>query len=381
MIHSAEFIPPLIGGFLDQTREYAVICTDPEGAVVAWRGAAELIFGYSQEEALGMSLSRLFTREDQARGLDRHELEVARSNARSEDDRWHVRKDGTRIWVTGSIDAIRDPGGELLGFVKVMRDRTDLRTQQEAADKQLAACLAGRDRTRAFLRTLGHELRNTLAPLQSAGHIVQRTNQDPRAAKAVEIMFGQLDALRRLADDLMDASRFDTGKIRMELQPGDLAAVVRDASLGFQEAAAHKGVKLQALLPPGPLPVALDVQRFQQVLLNLFGNALKYTPAGGSIWAKATLEDGEVVLRIEDTGIGIDAQTLPRIFELFTREAGAADLEPGGLGIGLAVVREIVELHGGSVQARSAGRGKGAEFTVRLPAAVPHPNRQASITP
>jgi signal transduction histidine kinase len=131
-------------------------------------------------------------------------------------------------------------------------------------------------------------------------------------------------------------------------------------------------VNLECVLPMGSLDVMLDASRFPRAVLNLLGNAIKYTPAGGTVWVKATQEGREVLFAVEDTGIGIAPEVLPRIFDLFTQESQAADMVPGGLGIGLTVVKELVELHGGNVQARSAGAGKGAEFTVRLPAADQH---------
>jgi signal transduction histidine kinase len=133
-------------------------------------------------------------------------------------------------------------------------------------------------------------------------------------------------------------------------------------------AASLKQLKLETILPDAPLFVNIDEARFQQVVLNLLGNAIKYTPEGGDIWVKATQDRNEVLVKVEDTGIGISAEMVSRIFELFTQAPVATDMVPGGLGVGLAVVRQLVELHGGSVQARSAGVGKGSEFTVRIPA-------------
>ncbi|CAA9419681.1 MAG: Two-component system sensor histidine kinase [uncultured Ramlibacter sp.] len=357
----------LIEGFLVQTKEYALLCIDPDGTISAWLGAAEEIFGYREDEVVGTPASRLFTPEDRAKGFDVHELEVARRNSRSEDDRWHVRKDGTRIWVTGSVEAIRDSRNQVIGFLKVARDRTDLRAYVDSLENQAQASRAALGRTRAFLRTLGHEMRNPMAPLQSAALILQKTSTDPRGQKATEILLNQIGTLRRLADDLMDASRLDSGQVRLELKTVDLRDMLKQACAGYQAAAREKGVDLQALLPSGALQVQIDPDRFQQVVANLLSNAIKYTPAGGSAWIKATEEGGYVVVRVEDNGLGIRPDLLPKLFDLFTRGDSARDVEPEGLGVGLAVVREITELHGGTVQARSPGPGKGSEFTVRLP--------------
>jgi PAS domain S-box-containing protein len=354
---------------LQQTREYAVVVLDPQGLIADWLGAAERVFGYARSEIVGSPVSRLFTPEDTQRGFDRQELAIARGAGRAIDDRWHLRKDGSAVWVTGTVDAIRDEAGELLGFVKIARDRSDLRTQIDSLANELAACKAHTERTQAFLRTLGHELRNPLAPLQMSAQIIARLSDAPQVHHALETIEAQVGALRRLADDLMEVTRMEAGQVELRWAALDLRELVRQAAAGFEPLAAGQRLALVVMQPDVPMPVRVDAERMQQVLLNLLSNALKYTPAGGRIWVQTTQEGHEVVLRVEDTGMGIAPEVLPRIFELFTREAAAVERDPGGLGIGLAMVRQIVSLHGGSVQARSAGRGEGTAFTVRLPAA------------
>jgi signal transduction histidine kinase len=195
----------------------------------------------------------------------------------------------------------------------------------------------------------------------------------------VGIIQSQVGALKRLAEDLMEVSRLEGGKVGLALAPVDLREVALRTVTALQPQARGKGVALECILPAGSLPVRLDEDRFQQVMLNLVGNAIKYTPAGGSVWLKPTQEGDEVLLRVEDTGIGIEPAMLPRIFDLFSREQAAQQVDPGGLGIGLAVVREVVQLHGGSVQARSGGPGKGSEFTVRLPLDAEEPPAPAQL--
>jgi PAS domain S-box-containing protein len=354
--------------FTEQAKEHAIICMDPQGVVVAWLGAAEEILGYSAADAIGKDLAQIFTPEDQAKGFDKYELEVAAVDSRSEDDRWHVRKDGTRIWASGTVNAIRDRDGTLLGFVKIMRDRTDVQTRMETLEAQAAALRDSRERTHMFLRTLGHELRNPLGPVSNAAQIIDRLNTDPLIAGALQIISRQVAVLTRLTDDLMDISRLERGKLELSLRRSDLHSLLRDAAQSVGKAAAAKNLRLETILPEAPLFVNIDEDRFQQVVLNLLGNSIKYTPDGGSIWVKTAQEGNEIVVKVQDTGIGIAPDMVPRIFELFTQAPVATDMVPGGLGVGLAVVRQIIELHGGSVQARSAGVGKGSEFTVRIPA-------------
>ena len=367
-MHSDPATDSALLDFLRHGREYAVILLDAQARVVQWLGAAQELLGYAADEIVGAGAAAIFTSEDRHQGLDELELAIARERGRSEDDRWHVRKDGTRIWVTGSVHALRDAGGAVTGYVKLLRDRTDLRMHVEKLESRLAACEAAAARTRAFLRTLGHEIRNPLAPLQNAAAIIERTNDNPRAGKAVEIMRGQIQVLTRLAGDLMEVSRLDAGQVKLDRARHDLRKLLRDAYDGIRQTAQDKGLQLVLMVPKAPLWVDVDVPRFQQAASNLIGNAIKYTPAGGKVWIKGTREGGQVLMRVEDTGFGISPELLPRLFELFARGESAVESAPSGMGVGLSVVRELVELHGGSVEARSSGPGKGSEFTIRLPA-------------
>lgn len=358
----------LIEGFLAQTREYTFLCIDPDGIITAWLGAAEEMFGYREDEIVGKPSALLFTPEDSAKGFHKNELAIAAKDTRAEDDRWHVRKDGTRIWISGTVQAVHDSTGRVVGFVKLMRDRTDLRAHVNNVENELTARNAALERTHAFLSKLGHEIRNPLAPLRTAAEIIKKTHTDERTIKALQIVLDQVDALTRMADDLMEAARLASHTVSLNLQVVDLRDVVQDACRGFGPIAESSGIDLQAFLPEGNLPVQLDKPRFQQAISNLLSNAIKYTKPGGHIWIKPTQEGRQVVVRIEDTGIGIAPDMLPRLFELFSRANAAREVAPSGMGIGLAVVREVVELHGGTVQARSPGVGKGSEFTIRLPA-------------
>jgi PAS domain S-box-containing protein len=368
MEEAPDATPELLLQFLDQTLEYAVVVLDPQGTVTGWLGAAERVFGYRREEIVGSPVGRLFTADDAAKGFDRQELAIALATGRSTDDRWHLRSDGTAVWVTGAVEAVRTRGGELAGFVKIARDRTDLRAQLDSLSNEIVGAQAQVRHTKAFLRTLGHELRNPLAPLQMAAQIIRRADDRAMIERSVDTILGQTATIARLADDLMEATRLDSGHARLHMHPLDLRLLVQQASDSFQALAAERRLSLDVVQPDSPLVVNADGPRLQQVLLNLVSNALKYTPAGGRVWLKTTQEGSDVVLRIEDTGIGIPPEMLPWIFDLFTREATAVDTDPQGLGIGLAMVRQIVSLHGGSAQARSPGRGRGTEFTVRLPA-------------
>lgn len=354
----------LLGRFTANSRDHAFICMDPRGTVVTWNEGAARVFGYAPQEAIGRNLAFLFTDDDLARGQHRYELLLAARDTRSEDDRWHLRKDGMRIWVTGTVEAIRDGAGGLLGFVKVARDRTDLRAQVERYEQ-------ASEHSRSFFRTLGHELGNALFPLNNVAALIRRSPAGGHLTAALALLDNQVAVLAGLADDLANVERLERGTLALKPVCADLREAVANGVRAVEETARERQVRLEAFPPEAPIEVEIDPPRFQQVMLNLLGNAVKYTPPGGTVYVKITQEGHEALVRVEDTGIGIAPDMLPRIFELFTRATAAAEMEPSGLGVGLNIVKQIVELHGGTVQARSAGSGQGAEFTVRLPALPP----------
>ena len=362
-------VPALIAGWLRQSRDLAVICLDAHGIVTAWLGGAPTVLGFTEEDACGKHIALIFTPEDRRSGYPDYELKVAAEDSYSEDSRWHVRKDGARIWVTGSVSAVRSAQGAVEGFVKVLRDTTDQRTQTERFEHEVSELDEVRKQTRVFLRTLGHEIRNPLAVLTNSAAILGRVVTEGPGTKAVKQLNVQLEALRKLADDLMDLNRLELGKVALEKSAIDLREVLENVAQGMQQAAAKKSITLECILPPTPLMAEADAARVQQVAVNLIDNAIKYTHEGGSIWVKASVEGNEVVCRVQDTGIGIFPPVLPKLFELFTQADEGQPMRSGGIGVGLALVRQLVELHGGTVQAKSPGLGKGSEFMFRLPVA------------
>jgi two-component system CheB/CheR fusion protein len=344
---------------LEQNRDHAIILLDPAG-VVGWLPGAEAVFGYAADEMIGRPISVLFTPEDRDRGAHEHELAVARGDGRAEDDRWQVRKDGTRIWAGGVLIPLRDPAGEVVGFGKVLRDRTDVKAQIDALANAA-------ERHKLSLGTLAHELRNPLAPITSAVELIRLTPGTEAVVGPLARIERQVEAIRRLVDDMMEATRAGVGKIKLHLKTVHLEDVLNGAAEACRPLAEKRRQDFKVLLLPGPTVVEADPDRLHQVAMNLLTNAIKYTPEGGGVWLKATVEGDDAVFRVEDNGVGIAPEMLPRIFDLFTQEPESADQAEGGLGLGLSVVKELVALHGGTVQVRSEGRGKGSEFAVRLP--------------
>ena len=353
-----------IQNLLEQTRDNAVILTDVSGHVVDWLGAAEHVFGYTAEEAIGRPISFIFTPEDRDAGLDRQEIEQARTTGRSENDRWHQRRGGVHFWGSGILEPIHDAGGRLLGFCKVLRDRTDVRTQLDAQRNCIDAHVDEQARRTQFMLRLGHELRNPLGSIRNAAYLIQRLGSEA-VARPCEVLNRQVDVLVRLLDDLAEATRADAHIARILPQTVILQEAVQLAATGMQAAMAAKRQHLSVVLPGVPIAFEADPSRLQQMLLNLLGNACKFTPEEGHVSIGATVEDRMVVIHVEDDGVGIADDVLPHIFELFTRAASTASTQDGP-GVGLAVVKELATLHGGGIEARS-GAQRGSVFTLRLP--------------
>jgi signal transduction histidine kinase len=245
--------------------------------------------------------------------------------------------------------------------------RRRLWNELEATNLQLKAANEQKDR---FLAMLSHELRNPLAPIFTAVQLLEFSEgADPRLRRAREIIARQVHHQARLIEDLLDLSRITHGQISLRREVHDLKELVAGAMEDCGPALAEKGHQLHLSFPEEPLPTEADPVRLEQVVTNLLINAIRYTDPGGTLWLSAARESDQAVIRVRDTGIGISAELLPRIFDLFTQGDTARDRPQGGLGIGLALVKTLVELHGGTITAASAGLGAGSEFVVRLPLA------------
>jgi two-component system CheB/CheR fusion protein len=353
---------------LEQGEDYALFLMAPDATVTDWLAGAEHVFGFQAHEMVGGKATHLFNADDIERGAEKHEFEVAASAGRAEDDRWHVRKDGTQFWGSGVLFALRDKSDNLVAFAKIVRNRTDVKTQTEALENQVRALSKAHEQKNIFLGLLAHELRNPLGALGNAVELIRRSGPlDPMGHSALQVIDRQAAALRRLTDDLMDTTRIGAGKMDLQPQTIDLKDVAHAAAASSRPLAQARHQEFQEIHIEGPVPVNGDALRLQQVFANLLDNAIKYTPEKGKIVFNVTTEGGDAIARVEDTGIGMSADILPKVFELFTQEESSRKVAQGGLGLGLSLVRQLVELHGGTVQARSDGRDKGSVFTVRLP--------------
>ena len=469
---------------IEDVKDYAIFMTDQDGRVISWNLGAERILGYGEAEVLGQTSSRFFTPEDREKGEDQKELATAAEEGRAEDERWHLRRDGTRFWANGVVTPVRDDAGVLLGFTKVMRDMTERKRLEEerdrfftlsmdmlcivgldgylrrinpafektfgyTADELMAAPIfdfvhpedcpvlkaeyvklstgepttylenrgrckdgsykwlgwtyfpvpeeglaygVGREVTRRrqmeevlkvraeeleqanrlkdeFLATLSHELRTPLTSILGWSRLLRakQFKDESEREHAVEIIERNAEAQAKLIEDLLDVSRIITGKLRLETEPVAPAAVIETALNALRPAAEAKNIRLDSVIDSKAGPVIADPSRLQQIVTNLLSNAIKFTPEGGRVEVQLMRVDSHNRITIRDTGIGIRPEVLPYIFERFRQADSTSTRAHSGLGLGLAIVRYLVERHGGAVHAESQGEGQGAVFTVDLP--------------
>lgn len=355
---------------VSSVREYAIFLLDRHGHVSSWNPGAERIFGYTEGEIVEQHFSCLFPPEDVARGKPELELERALRYGSTTDEGWRTRKDGSRFWADVVLTVLRERDGSVRGFAKITRDLSER--------KQIEALEESNRHTNEFLAMLSHELRNPLAPLRNAADILRSSGlQTEKLQWARDVIDRQVTQLARLVDDLLDVSRITRGRIVILKELVDLEAVIASAAESVRPLIDAKGQSFEISPFTETLQVEGDFARLVQVVTNLLNNASKYTPRGGRISLNTLRNGHEAQIHVRDNGSGIAPDLLPRIFELFAQGQRTLDRSDGGLGIGLTLVRQIVSLHGGVVQALSAGCGQGSEFIVRLPLATARPGQHA----
>ncbi|HKQ29452.1 MAG TPA: PAS domain S-box protein [Burkholderiales bacterium] len=354
---------------VEGVKDYAIYLLDPEGRIASWNAGAERIKGYQSQEIIGKHFSTFYPDEAISKKWPEQELAMAREHGRFEDEGLRVRKDGSTFWANVTVTPLYDRQGLLVGYAKVTRDLTD-RKRVEALEK-------AERQTNEFLAMLAHELRNPLAPISNALHLLTRKPPaDPTEQWVREVLQRQTGQMTRLVDDLLDVSRITRSAILLRKDMVDLRTVVRtavDASMQWLQA---RGQHLSLDVPQDqPLLVVGDEARLSQVIQNLLHNAAKYTPEGGRVTVIARREEQEAVLIVKDTGIGMEADLLQSAFQLFKQGQQALNRPQGGLGVGLTLVQRLVLLHGGKVEARSAGPDQGSELIIRLPVADAKPGQ------
>jgi hypothetical protein len=371
-----------LGGESDQlfrllvanVRDYAIFVLDPTGRVATWNIGAERIKRYRADEIIGRHFSVFYPDDDVRSGKCEMELEVAAREGRFEDEGWRLRSDGTQFWANVVITAMRDDAGTLVGYAKVTRDLTERKRTEDERAARLAAEQANLAKDE-FFAVLGHELRNPLAPIVTALQLIKLRGDAP-SPREVRVLERQVQQLMHLVDDLLDVSRIARGKLELKQQVIDLRGPIGRAIEIASPLVEHKGHHLEIKAPPHAVLVHGDEARLTQVFANLLTNAAKYTDPGGHIQLRVWQAGAEAVIEVHDDGIGIDKDFLPRLFDPFAQGAQNGERGAGGLGLGLGLVRSLVELHGGQVEAHSPGARQGSTFTVRLPAVSQPPSHE-----
>jgi len=360
-----------------ESSDDAIISKDLRGTIMSWNAGAERVFGYTADEAVGRPITMLLP-------PDRLQEEatiigtLVRGERIDHFETERMTKDGRRIAISLSVSPIKDESGQVIGGAKIARDISLRRELERERENALAQERHGREQAEAanrakdaFLAMVSHELRSPLSPILSWVRMLRmKVLNDAKSARALDTIERSARAQAQLIDDLLDISRIVAGKLRLEVRPVDLAQVIEQAVEVVRPAADAKGIRLQMVLDTETGPTSGDPARLQQVVWNLLSNAVKFTPRGGRVQITLERVNSQVEIAVSDTGQGVSAEFLSHLFERFQQAETGTTRSQGGLGLGLAIVRHIVELHGGTVFAESAGEGHGATFTVKLPRTI-----------
>jgi PAS domain S-box-containing protein len=344
----------------ERGRDHAIVLLDLKGNVASWHERAQAIMGHEAREIIGTHFSCFYPPEAAARARSELELKIAAVEGRFESEGWRARRDCSRFWAHLVLMALRDHDGELRGFGHVIRNVPQPRCAQAL---QGAAC-----RTNEFIAMLSHELRNPLAPIRNAVKLLRGEQLTDTQGKWLTGILDRHSAhLVRLVDDLLDVSRLTQGTIRVQREQVDIASVLACALEASRPVIDAQGHTLCLALPEEPVQLFGDSVRLVQVIAELLDNAARYTPRGGEIRVGVKPLGREVQIHVRDTGVGMTPAFMAKAFDLFWRGEGPIERSQGGLGVGLSLARHVVELHDGYLEVRSAGRGKGSEFLIRLP--------------
>ncbi|MDB5326306.1 MAG: rpfC [Phycisphaerales bacterium] len=387
---SPEEIAALLAAIVTSSDD-AIVSKDLNGIVKSWNGSAERIFGYTAEEMVGKSITILFPRDR----LDEEPriLEQLRRGQRVDHfETIRVCKDGRLIDVSVTISPVKDATGRVVGVSKVARDITSIKRILKEREELLAREQAARSEAERvgrmkdeFLATLSHELRTPLNAILGWSGILRSpggTDSPDELREGLETIERNARAQSQLIEELLDMSKIVNGKLRLDVQPIDLQMVVSDSVESVRPSAEGKGIRLTKVLDPRGGPVTGDPNRIQQILWNLLTNSIKVTPRGGRIQVFLRRVNSHVEITVLDSGNGISADFLPQLFSRFSQADTSISRHHGGLGLGLALVKSLVELHGGSVSAASPGIDQGSTFTVSLPLTAAHANEtDAPLTP
>ena len=360
------------------TRDYIIVTLDEGGLITSWNEGARRMFGYQDDEVLGKNICIIFTPEDCASGVPEDEMRRANETGRAEDERWHLRKDGSTFFCSGVMTLLRDSA--VSGFVKIARDMTGSKTHETEREALLERERLANSEARAanalkdqFLAVMSHELKHPLNLIQVSAELLSRLPELQGVALAQRASDNIRRAVRsqaQLIDDLLDLSRVRTGKLQLSLEAVGAGAIEEIVAIARADAQ-EKNITLNWVCHIPRLKLWCDRVRIEQIVWNLLHNAIKFTPQGGSVTVTLSRQGGVAQLSVADTGIGIASEYLEQVFDMFA-QGGVPLSRHGGLGIGLALVRELSAAQGGEVTVASPGFGQGSTFTVTLPLAGGH---------
>ena len=367
-----------LGLLVESAMDFAIITLDTNGRIVSWNTGAERILGWTEKERAGNTAELIFTPEDRLAQVPQKEIREALETGRATDERWHVRKDGSRFWASGVMARMSAPNGTATGLVKIMRDNTDAKVTEDRLKLAIAAAehasARAEDANRAkdeFIAVVSHELRTPLNTIRLWARMLANEKLPAKdRTDGVQMISRAALAQQQVIDDLFDVSRIASGKLKLAVNETMLANVIKSAVEAVEPVATTRGIALTVKVASDLGIVRADPGRLQQVIWNLLSNAVKFTPQGGTVKVAARRTGAVVVIEVIDTGVGIKPEFLPHVFDRFRQaEVGAARTH-GGLGLGLAIAKQIVELHGGKIFVRSEGDGRGSTFCIELPLPV-----------
>lgn len=351
---------------VDAVSDYAIFMLDSGGRVLTWNKGAERLKGYTEAEILGSPYSTFFPTQDVREGKPARLLEKAQTLGRTEDIGWRRRKDGSLFWADAIITAVRGKFGQLIGYVKVTRDLTELESLQREKLEALQQADVLKDQ---FISILSHELRTPINAITGFGSILDDEVAGPLTEQQhlyLRKMLAGADTLLNLVNDLLDLSRIQAGRFHLSPQSFDFPMVVADTLGALHSLAQAKDLTVINEVPQDLPPLVGDAQRIGQVLINLINNAIKFTPAGGVIRVRACVEGEALRCEIIDTGIGISAENLSKLFKPFTQVDMSSTRQVGGTGLGLTISKSLIEAHGGQIGVESEP-AKGSKFWFTLP--------------
>ena len=350
---------------VERVEEYAIYLLGPTGTIVTWNAGAQKIKGYSAQQIIGQNFACFYTYEDVAAGKPQHNLQQAARLGHISEQGTRVRQDGSRFQAEVVITALRDEAGTLSGFSKVTRDLTEQIRTREIESEKIASERANRAKDE-FLAALSHELRTPLTPvLAAASFLVDHASQFPAEFAAdLDVIKRNVLLQARLIDDLLDLTRISAGKITLQRDCIDAHAVAAEALKMARLTIVEKQLNLAEDWSATKHHISGDAVRVQQVFWNLISNALKFTAVGGQIFVRTSNGDGRFHFEISDNGIGIDPARQKDLFRAFEQGGSGITRQFGGLGLGLAICKNLVEVHGGTIELFSRGRGLGTTVKV-----------------